>query len=101
MKQFIVFLLCGIVTFASAIGLVLYRHESRKLFVELQDLRKVRREIDQEWGQLLLEQATWATHVRVEEVARAELGMVSPSPQQIIELPQQPVELPRHVANAP
>jgi cell division protein FtsL len=62
--------LVGLLAFASAVQLVLYRHESRKLFVDLQALRDQRQLLEQEWGQLLLEQATWATHVRVESLLR-------------------------------
>lgn len=86
MKTVLIAACVGLLAFASAVELVLHRHHSRKLFVELQELRKLHQGLDQEWGQLLLEQATWATHVRVEEVAGQQLGMVSPGPQQIVEL---------------
>lgn len=86
MKLALVLLVTGIFTFASAIELVLNRHEARKLFVELQDLRDSRHRLEREWGQLLLEQATWATHVRVEELARDSLGMVVPQPANTVEL---------------
>jgi cell division protein FtsL len=86
MKQLLLAACVGLLAFASAVELVLHRHQSRKLFVELQELRKVRQGLDQEWGQLLLEQATWGTPVRVEEVADRQLGMLSPGPQQIVEL---------------
>jgi len=76
----------GLLAFASAVQLVLYRHESRKLFVELQALRDQRQLLDQEWGQLLLEQATWATHVRIESLARDSLGMVPSAPERTFEL---------------
>ena len=86
MKLAIVALIAGMFVFASAIELVLSRHASRKLFVELQTLRDTRHELNQEWGQLLLEQATWATHVRVEELAHGKLGMISPGAHQQVEI---------------
>jgi cell division protein FtsL len=58
---------------------VLARHQSRKLFVELQALEQQRDAMNDEWGQLLLEQATWGTHGRVEDIARTKLGMMVPS----------------------
>lgn len=67
----------------SALGAVYARHESRKLFVELQDLTAVRDEMNIEWGQLQLEQSTWATHGRVEELARSKLQMLTPLPEDI------------------
>jgi cell division protein FtsL len=38
----------------------------------------VRDDLDIEWGQLQLEQSTWATHGRVERLAHDELHMVIP-----------------------
>jgi cell division protein FtsL len=86
MKLVVIAILAGLMTFASAVELVLNRHASRKLFVELQGLRIDKQRLDQEWGQLLLEQATWATQVRVESMARESLGMVLPGPGQVFEL---------------
>lgn len=63
---------------ASSLGVVYSKHEARNRFNELQKLTKERDELDIEWGQLQLEQSTWATHGRVERVARDELRMVIP-----------------------
>lgn len=64
--------------FATALQIVFHRHDSRKLFVELQELRKEQDDLNRQWGQLLLEQATWGAHGRVEEIARDQLNMVVP-----------------------
>lgn len=72
------------VVFGSALGLLAVRHESRKLFVQLQSLHKQRDALDEEWGRLQLEQATWGTHSRVEEIARVKLGMTMPSPDNVV-----------------
>jgi cell division protein FtsL len=45
----------------SAMALVYTKHESRKLFVELETLTHQRDELNIEWGQLQIEQSTWAT----------------------------------------
>lgn len=63
----------------SAIGVVFSTHESRKLFVELQGLQKTRDELSAEWGRLQLEQSTWSTHGRIEQIANNKLDMVNPS----------------------
>ncbi len=63
----------------SAIGVIYVKHESRRLFVQLQALEKERDQMNVEWGQLQLEQGTWATHSRVERVARKRLGMEIPT----------------------
>ncbi|MFA7387685.1 MAG: cell division protein FtsL [Thiohalobacteraceae bacterium] len=67
-----------ITVIASALGDVYSKHQSRKLFVALQDMEANRDEMNIEWGQLQLEQSTWATHGRVEELAREQLKMTLP-----------------------
>jgi cell division protein FtsL len=62
----------------SSLGVVYAKHEARSRFNELQQLTKKRDDLDIEWGQLQLEQSTWATHGRVERVAREKLNMVIP-----------------------
>ena len=59
------------------------KHQSRKLFIELQSLEAQRDEMNVEWGQLQLEQSTHATHGKVEDAARNRLGMHIPGPQQV------------------
>jgi cell division protein FtsL len=63
---------------ASALGVVYGKQEARNRFNELQKLTTQRDNLDIEWGQLQLEQSTWATHGRVEQVAHDDLGMVTP-----------------------
>jgi cell division protein FtsL len=63
---------------ASSLGVIYAKQESRNRFNELQKLTKARDDLDIEWGQLQLEQSTWATHGRVEQVARDDLHMVIP-----------------------
>lgn len=86
MKMLLVAIFTGLFTCASAVELVLCRHQSRRLFVELQSLHEVKQGLDQEWGQLLLEQATWGAELRVEQIANEQLSMVVPAPGQVVEL---------------
>ncbi len=83
MKRLAVLGLLFVAIFASALQLVLSRYEARRLFVALQELRKERDELDREWGRLLLEQGTWGTHGRVEEIARTRLQMTVPAPERV------------------
>jgi cell division protein FtsL len=62
----------------SALGVVYGKQEARNRFNELQELTDRRDDLDIEWGQLQLEQSTWATHGRVERLARDDLRMVIP-----------------------
>lgn len=70
--------------FASALGVVYTQHQARKSFVELQALQAVRDELNIEWGRLQLEQSTWATHGRIEVIARDKLDMMIPSPAAVV-----------------
>jgi len=70
--------------FISAVEVVYARHQTRKLFIEIQDLEKERNILDEEWGRLQLEQSTWATDDRVESLARGELKMKTPEMKDII-----------------
>jgi cell division protein FtsL len=67
-----------IAVLASAIMLVYTKHQGRKLFVELQQLKLDVADLDTEWGQLQLEQSAWSDHSRIESVARKQLSMVMP-----------------------
>jgi cell division protein FtsL len=63
---------------ASGLGVVYGKQQARNRFSELQKLTTVRDDLDIEWGQLQLEQSTWGTHGRVEQVARDDLRMITP-----------------------
>ncbi len=62
----------------SALSVVKTRHESRKLFIALQEMENQRDAMNENWGRLQLEQATWGTHSRIEEFARDKLEMELP-----------------------
>ena len=79
----------AIVCVMSAMSLVYTKHESRKLFIELEQLTTERDELNIEWGQLQIEQSTWATHARIEKVAADELALVRPKPTEIYVIERQ------------
>ncbi|MDH5407140.1 MAG: cell division protein FtsL [Gammaproteobacteria bacterium] len=59
----------------SALAVVYAKHQNRKLYAELTALYKERDAMNVEWGRLQLEQSTWATHGRIEKIARQRLRM--------------------------
>jgi cell division protein FtsL len=61
-----------------ALALVTAQHKARKLFSELAEEQSAARQIDVEWGQLQLEQSTWAMHARIERIASSRLQMHVP-----------------------
>ena len=69
---------------ASAITLVSVRQEIRTQFIELQKLVKVRDGLSVEWGQLQIEQSTFATHGRIDRLAREKLKLKQPLADDII-----------------
>ena len=64
----------------SALLVVIVKHESRKLFVELQTLERARDELNVIWSQLKIESGYLASHDRVRSVAETRLGMDRPDP---------------------
>lgn len=77
-------LILMLIAVACALSAVSSNHRARKLFIELEREQNRMRELDVEWGQLQLEQSTWAAHARVEKIARDRLGMKTPAPGQIV-----------------
>ena len=77
---------------ACALGLVTSKHHARKLFAELEREQARAKSLEVEYGQLQLEQSTWAMHARVERLARERLRMRPPEPtrMQVLETPPPP-----------
>jgi cell division protein FtsL len=73
----------AVAVIATAITCVFARHESRKQFTQLQVLVVERDSLEVEWGQLQIEQSTWSTHSRVEQLARRKMKMRNPVPAEI------------------
>ena len=76
-------LLMLLLAIACALGVVSSQHKARKLFVELQKEQEIARQMEVEWGQLQLEQSTWAIPTRVEKIASRQLQMQQPKSEKI------------------
>ena len=70
----------------SALSTVSANHRSRKLHTDLEAEQKRMRDLEIEWGQLRLEQSTWAAHSRIEKIARERLRMQPPQAGQVVVL---------------
>jgi cell division protein FtsL len=66
-----------------ALGVVTSQHKARKLYFELEQQQELTKKYDTEYGQLQLEQSTWAMHSRVEELAAKRLNMQVPDAKRI------------------
>lgn len=80
----------------SSLGLVNAQHQARKLYIELEHLNQTEKQYNQEYGQLQLEQSTWAMHSRIEQIAAQQLQMQVPDAKriQVVSLAAQSVSLP-------
>jgi len=87
-RQLAVLLLLVFVVMASAIGGIYAKHEARKLFTKLQRLNVERDKMEVEWGQLQIEQSTWSTYARVEQLAREDMKMRPPTANEVMLLGQ-------------
>jgi len=87
MTRLVLWLLAALA--ACALGLVTSQHHARKLFAELEREQARAQALEVEYGQLQLEQSTWAMHARVERLARERLRMRPPEPSrmQVLDAP--------------
>tara|TARA_B110000211_G_C13692304_1_gene383662 strand:+ start:187 stop:510 length:324 start_codon:yes stop_codon:yes gene_type:complete len=83
-RSFAVMLLILILVVATALGVIFSSHQSRQLFGDLLQHNREKSRLEEEWGRLLLEQSTWASHSRIERLAKSELHMIVPNPESII-----------------
>jgi cell division protein FtsL len=75
---------------ACALALVSSQHQARKLYVQLEKEQELAKQLEVEWGQLQLEQSTWATHARIENIATRQLNMRVPPANRIQLVPAEP-----------
>ncbi|MEP6877321.1 MAG: cell division protein FtsL [Nitrosospira sp.] len=72
---------------ACALSVVTSQHKARKLFVDLEKEQELARQLAVEWGQLQLEQSTWAMHTRIEKIATGQLHMQVPDASRVQVVP--------------
>ena len=70
-----------------AMSVISARHQSRKLYSDLQREIKFVAQLEVEYGRLQLEQSTWAAHGLIERAATDRLQMQMPEPKEIQVLP--------------
>jgi cell division protein FtsL len=68
---------------ASGVWIVAAKHESRQLFVELQELEREQDRLQIDWGRLQIQQSMRAANAEIETRARDELGLAEPSDTQM------------------
>ena len=78
--RFVIWPVSAAVLVLTALLVVVVKHESRKLFVELQTLERARDELNVNWTQLKIESGYLASYDRIRSVAETRLGMDRPDP---------------------
>lgn len=84
MNSYVVVLLLIMGIVSSGVGLVYTKHQSRKLFIELQVLQGLRDDLEIEWEMLQLEESTLTTEAVVDQAARVRLNMMVPDANSVI-----------------
>ncbi len=74
----------GVLLLSAALGVVYTKYLNRHLHIQLETLQHERDNLHVEWTQLLLEQGTLASDLRVEKIAREKLKMIVPSSKEIV-----------------
>ena len=82
-------LLLMVIAVLCAMGVVTSQHKARKMFIDLQQEESLAKQMEVEWGQLQLEQSTWAMHARIEKIASSYLHMKMPDPTKTQVIPLQ------------
>lgn len=68
----------------SAFSVIYISDLNRQAFNELSSLQHSRNHLYTQWGQLLLEENTWAAPERIENVAKQDLGMIIPNAKNVV-----------------
>jgi cell division protein FtsL len=81
--------LCAVLVLAAAVTasgawVTGAKHRARQLFVELEELNREQDRLQIDWGNLQIEQATYATHPRIESLARDRLHLTTPADDQLV-----------------
>jgi len=77
-------LVLGAAAVGSAVAVVYAQYLGRDRFAQLTRLEARVDALEVEWGQLQLEQGAWATHSRIERLARERLGMHEPTADDVV-----------------
>ena len=78
-------LLCALLV-VSGLGVAYSSHQTRNMYRDLQVLEKDHDDLAHEYEKLLLEQSAWADYTRLDRLAREELTMSAPSPDEMVVL---------------
>ena len=74
----------------SALGSIASQHQARRLYNELEREQSRAQQLEVEWGQLQLEQSTWAALARIERIAHEKMQMTPPATDRVVVIEDKP-----------
>lgn len=83
-KKYCVHIIVWTTIFVSALSVIYTTNITRGFYATMQAQQSERQSLHIEWGKLLLEQGTWTSQARVEEVAIQHLHMQLPKKKRMI-----------------
>lgn len=79
-------LLLATLTLLSGLSVIYLTNFNRQLAAELETAEVTQTQLHLEWEKLLLEQSTWSTQARIQQVAEQNLDMHLPGPSDIVSI---------------
>lgn len=84
LAQLLPVLALAVAVTGSGLWVVGAKHRSRQLFIELEELNREQERLQIDWGRLQIEQSVFATHPRIEGLARERLDLTEPTSEQLV-----------------
>lgn len=84
MRLWLACLLALVLVLVSSLSVILSTYKSRQLFSDVQLQHRESMQLEEQWGRLLLEQSTWSSQTRIENLAKNKLNMLVPDPARMI-----------------
>ena len=73
-----------VIVLLSGLAVIYLADLNRRSAIELEDTITTQNQLHLDWEKLLLEQSTWSTQARIQNIAAQQLSMQVPSPKQIV-----------------
>jgi cell division protein FtsL len=83
-KRLFMIILLGLAVFISGLMVVYNRDLNRRLYIDVQTEQYVQQQSNTEYSQLLLEESTWSSQARIEQIATNQLQMQRPLVKNIV-----------------
>jgi cell division protein FtsL len=83
-KRLLMIIVLGLAVFISGLMVVYSRDLNRRLYIDVQTEQNIQQKQNVQYSQLLLEQGTWSSQSRIEQIATNQLQMQIPEVKSIV-----------------